>query len=54
MGDYTESLVTHYYEHQPDLELARHGKDAVEVREVITFNVHQGKDGRVCGGRQEN
>jgi hypothetical protein len=43
MGQYVESLVTHYYEHQPDLSWPGTATMPPKYSEVITFNVHQGK-----------
>ena len=43
MGQYVESLVTHYYQHQPDLSWPSTEKMPAKFAEVITFNVHQGK-----------
>jgi hypothetical protein len=43
MGDYTESLVAHYYEHQPDLSWPGTATMPPKYSEVVTFNVHQGK-----------
>ena len=43
MGQYVESLVTHYYEYQPGWSWPSTDKMPPKFAEVITFNVKQGK-----------
>lgn len=43
MGDYTQTLVAQYYEHQPDWSWPSTETMPAKYSEVITFNVKQGK-----------